>query len=64
MGMLDDSIDKASDALDDLTGGQETSQAEAKAEYVKDEQITPDEKNQGGSAAPDPTGSGKPVSFD
>ncbi|MCB1025258.1 MAG: hypothetical protein KDB79_12755, partial [Acidobacteria bacterium] len=62
--MLDDAIDKASDALDDLTGGQETSQAEAKAEYVKDEQITPDEKNQGGSAAPDPTGSGKPVSFD
>ncbi|MEZ5347344.1 MAG: hypothetical protein R2681_17485 [Pyrinomonadaceae bacterium] len=64
MGMLDDAVDKASDALDDLTGGQETSQAEATAEFVKDVQITPDEKNQGGSAAPDPTGSGKPVSFD
>ncbi len=64
MGMLDDAIDKASDALDDLTGGQETSQAEATAEWEKDVQITPDEKNTGGSAAPDPTGSGKPVTFD
>ena len=64
MGMLDDAIDKASDALDDLTGGQETSSAEATAEWVKDVQLTPDENNTGGSAAPDPTGSGKPVTFD
>ncbi len=64
MGLLDDVVDKASDALDDLTGGQETSTSEATAEFEKDVQITPDEQNQGGSAAPDPTGSGKPVTFD
>ncbi len=65
MGMLDDAVSKASSALDDLTGGQETSQAEAaELDWVKDVQITPDEKNTGGSAAPDPTGAGKPVTFD
>ena len=62
--MLDEALEKATDALDDLSGGKETSQAQANAEFVKDVQITPKDQNGGGSAAPDPTGSGKPVTFD
>ena len=64
MGFLDDAVNKASDALDDLTGGQETSQAQAAAEFETGEQISADDENQGGSAAPAPDGGSQPVTFD
>ena len=67
MGFLDaasDIANKASSALDSVTGGQKTGTSSGKAEFVKDELLSDKEAKQGGSAAPAPGGTGKPVTFD
>jgi hypothetical protein len=55
MGFLDAATDianKASSALDSVTGGQKTGTSSGKAEFVKDDVLTDKDAKQGGSAAP------------